>query len=379
MRRFARRWAGCLLAVLAAAAHAAELRPPSPTLRAEGRAAIYHEDLAGARERAVRAALIRGLERYAGLRIEAATLIRKGELIDREVRAHTQGYVRSFEVVDSRRDGGEMVVEVSLTVAEEPVAESFRRLMSATTTLLLVRETNLGRPVDGGILPARLADPFFTTALVVPPPERLAALASQVPEGFYGRPDPETVKELGLRWLAGVILVVRADTRKLDGGAGSLGYAVDPAVLRPVVAADGDLTLLDGRSGRVLASRRFEDVRGSDAACAERAGREALASLAEQMRGFVVERLSAHVRELGHPLRVIARGAAADDGGRRLAQVLESTRWVERVEHVREAPGEAVLQATCRENPYYVVEELRQAPEIRVVRFDAGLGEVEVR
>lgn len=375
------RWlaAGCLVAVLPAITPADELQPPSPTLAVSGRAAIYHEDLAGARERAVRAALVRGLERYAGLRIEASTLIRKGELIDREVRAHTHGYVRSFEVVDSRRDGGEMVVEVRLTVAEEPVAASFRRLMSATTTLLLVREANLGRPVDGQILPAMLADPFFTTDLVVPPAERLAELAAKVPESFYGKPDPATAKELGLRWLAGVILVVRADTRKLDGGAGSLGYDVDPAVLRPVVAADGDLTLLDGGSGRVLASRRFEDVRGSDNACAERAGREALTALAVEMRGFVVERLSAHVRELGHPLRVVARGAAAADGGRGVVRLLETTRWVERVEVVRQAAGEAVLQATCRENPFYVVEELRQSPEIRVVRFDAGLGEVEVR
>ncbi len=368
-----------VITALPTAVSADQIRPPSPTLQVSGRAAIYHEDLAGARERAVRAALIRGLERYAGLRIEASTLVRKGELIDREVRAHTHGYVRSFEVVKSLRDGGEMVVEVRLTVAEEPVAESFRRLMSSTTTLLLVREANLGRPVEGRILPAMLADPFFTTALVVPPAERLEALASKVPDGFYGQPDPDTVQELGLRWLAGVILVVRADTRKLATGAGSLGYDVDAAVLRPVVAADGDLTVLDGRSGRVLVSRRFEDVRASDAACAERAGREALAALGEQMRDFVVERLSAHIRELGHPLRVIARGNAAAEGGRHLARVLETTRWVERVEPVREQPGEAVLRATCRENPFYVVEELRQTPEIRVVRFDAGRGEVEVR
>jgi len=380
MKRLVHRLAaGCLIAALPAIASADGLQPPPPALEVSGRAAIYHEDLAGARERAVRAALIRGLERYAGLRIEASTLIRKGELIDREVRAHTHGYVRSFEVVDSRRDGGEMVVEVRLTVAEEPVAASFRRLMSATTTLLLVREANLGRPIEGQILPAMLADPFFTTDLVVPPAERLAELSSKVPAGFYGKPDPGTAKELGLRWLAGVIVAVRADTRELDGGAGSLGYDLDPSVLRPVAAAAGDLTILDGRSGRVLASRRFEDVRASDAAGAERAGRQALTALAGEMRAFVVERLSAHVRELGYPLRVVARGAAAAEGGRRLAQVLETTRWVERVEHLREQAGEAVLQATCRENPFYVVEELRQAPEIRVVRFDAGLGEVEVR
>ena len=96
---------GCLAAAPSAAA---ELPSPEPTLTATGRAAIYHDDVAGARERAVHAALIRGLERYGGLRIESSTLIKKGELIDREVRAHTRGYVRSYEVLESRREGDEL-------------------------------------------------------------------------------------------------------------------------------------------------------------------------------------------------------------------------------------------------------------------------------
>ena len=373
---------GFMAAWLAAALPAfagSEMPSPSPTLEVAGRATIYHDDLAGARERAVRAALLRGLERYAGLRIEASTLIEKGELIDREMRARTQGYVESFDVLGSRRDGGEMVVDVRLTVAEQPVESSFRRLMSATTTLLLVREANLGKPIDGQILPAMLTDPFFTTDLVVPSVDRLDDLASRVPGGFFRAADPRTAKELGLRWMAGVILVARADTRKIGSKAEALGYDLDPSVLRPVVAADGNLTILDGHTGRVIAEHRFEDVRGSDSMCFERAGREALAALAEQMRTFVVDRLSVHIRELGHPLRVVVQGPAAKDGGRRVAEVLESTRWVEEVERVREAPGEAVLEAVCRENPYYVVEELRQAPELQIVRFDAGRGEVEVR
>lgn len=77
---------------------------PSPTLTVSGRATIYHDDLAGARERAVEGALIRALEQYAGIRIEATTLIKKGELIDREVRANTHGFVRSFEVLNTTRE-----------------------------------------------------------------------------------------------------------------------------------------------------------------------------------------------------------------------------------------------------------------------------------
>jgi hypothetical protein len=36
-------------------------------------------------------------------------------------------------------------------------------------------------------------------------------------------------------------------------------------------------------------------------------------------------------------------------------------------------------QARCRENPLYVVEELRRVPELEILHFEAGRGEVEVR
>lgn len=362
-----------------AAVAAAELEPPDPTLVATGRATIYHDDVAGARERAVQAALVRGLERYGGLRIEASTLIKKGELIDREVRAHTHGYVRSFEVVESRRDGAELVVTVRLTVAEQPMAESFRRLMSATTTLLLVREANLGQPVAGQILPAILADPFFTSQLVVPSPEQLAAAGQRLPEAFFKAPDAAGVKELGLRMMAGVLIVAWADTRQMASDADALGYEVDAAVTRPVVTARGNLTILSGQTGHTLASHRFDDVRAADATDVVRAGREALHQLAARMREFVVVKLTEYVAELGFPLRVVVRGDAAREGARRVAGVLAATRWVDHVELVRETAGEAILQATCREKPLYVVQELRQAPELRVVRFDAAAAEVEVR
>jgi len=359
-------------------AGAAGRQAPSPVVTVAGRATVYHGDLAGARERAVRAALVRALERYAGLRIEATTLIKRGELIDREVRAHTHGYVRSFEVLGEHRDGDELVVRVRVHVAPAPVEESFARMMSATTTLLLVRESNLGQQVKGQIVPAILADPFFTAKVVVPPAEVLRSANSKVPAHFFQAPDPQTAKELGLRYLAGIVVAGWAGTKELETGAESVGYQVDPSVLRPVVAASGNLTILDGRTGRVLASRRFDDVRASDASDPARAGLKALATLGAQMKRFLIDSLSAHIRKLGFPLQVTVTGAAAAHGAESVRQILENTRWVRRVDVLSEAPKRTVLQAVCTENPAYVVEELRQEPTLHVRRFDAPAATVEV-
>jgi hypothetical protein len=206
-------------------------------------------------------------------------------------------------------------------------------------------------------------------------------LAGEVGERYYERPDPQTTRELGLRWLAGLVVVVSAETRTLESGAQTLGYAVDEAVTRPFVEASGNLTVLDARSGETLAARRFDDVRGSDASSPERAGRKALGALAGAMRNFVVESLTRHVEALGFPLRVVVRDAAAAEGARGVARVLEDTRWVESVRLVEEdaAKRRTVLEARCRENPLYVVEELRRVPELEILHFEAGRGEVEVR
>lgn len=353
--------------------------PPPATLVASGRAAIYRGDLAGARERAVRAALLRGLERYAGVRIEASTWIDRGELIEREVRAHTHGYVQSFEVLDSRREGEELLVEVRLTVAEKPVAESFRRWLSSTSTLLLVRERHLSEPaLDRGLATA-LAAPLAASALTLPSPEQQTELAGRVPESFYRDPDHAGVRELGLRWLAGWIVVADADTRSLRTAGETLGYTLATDVTRPVVSASGTLSLFDGLSGKLLATRRFEDYRGADAADPERAGRRARGLLAGAMREFLLTELAGHLQEVGFPLRVVIDGPAAELGGQRAGEILRGVRWIETVEVEREEPGRLTLLARCRENPTYVVEELRQVEELRVVHFDAGLGRIEMR
>lgn len=364
---------------VALAAQQAPLAPPSAKVEVEGRATVYGEDVSGARDRAVAAALLRAAETWAGLRIESSTLIKKGELIDRQVRTSAKAFVKSHDVVGERRDGAEMVVKVRALVAAAPMEEAFRRLVSSTTTLLLVRESNLDRPVDGQVVPALLADPFFTSKVVVPPAATLRAASGKVPASFYGAPDPATAKELGLRHLAGFVVVASAKSRKLDSSADAIGYEVDPKVLRPVVAAEGNVTILSGLDGRVLASRRFDDVRASDASDPARAGVKALTELGARMKAFVVEKLGEHQAALGERLRVTVVGPAADGGAARVRQVLEATRWVKRVEVEEEGPGRAVLSLTCAERPFYVVEEMRHAPGIAVVRFDAARGEAEVK
>ena len=64
-----------------------------------------------------------------------------------------------------------------------------------------------------------------------------------------------------------------------------------------------------------------------------------------------------------------------------MVRLLEDVRWVESVQLVKEDAQKqrTVLELRCRENPLYVVEELRGVPELEILRFEAELGEVEIQ
>lgn len=341
-------------------------------LEASGSATVYHGDLAGARDRAVAAALLRGLERHGGLRVEAATLLRQGELVDREMRTRTRGFVTDHELVAERREGDQLTVEVRLRVAELPEGAAFAEIARAASTLLVVCERNFGQPAGRSLVTPLLAAPFLAA------PHAVAA-GDEAVCAFAGDLPPGTVRTLADGAAAATVVVAALDSATVPSGPGSLGYAVDRSALRPVAAASGTVTLYAGGSGERLAGLAVDDVRGSDAARPERAGEEALVRAGERMRDFVVERLADRVAGEGYPLRVVVRGERAQRGAAALVATLESSRWVERVELVAEAPDRAELRAVCRERPARMVAELRGDPELEIVRFDAGMGLVEVR
>jgi len=141
------------LTVAVSSAAASVLQAPSPVVTVTGRAAIYHGDLAGARERAVRAALVRALERYAGLRIEelghplwvtvSGAVAADGAAAVRQILKNTR-WVRKVTI--AREEPSRTVLQVVCTENPAYVVEGLRqeptfhiRRFDAAATALQVR------------------------------------------------------------------------------------------------------------------------------------------------------------------------------------------------------------------------------------------------
>lgn len=343
---------------------------------ASGSATVYHGDVAGAHDRAVAAALLRGLERQSGLRLEGSTLVRQGELVERELRARTGGFVRDYKVVSSRRDGDQVTVGVLLDVADDVDAASFAPIAGASATLLVVCERDLDRAPGNRVVGALLAAPFLRA------PHSLAVGDAVLCEGFAAGSrdlDPDEVRTLADRHAAATIVVAAVESAPLDSGTRSLGYTVASSALRPVAAARAAAAIYSGATGERLAGLAVDDARGSDASRPERAAEEARVRAGGRLRNLLVERLAAGVRDEGYPLRIVVHGHRARGGAAGLVARLETSRWFERIELVAESAGQVELRAHCRERPALMVAELRGEPGLEIVRFDAARALVEVR
>ncbi len=80
--------------------------------------------MANAREKAVENALRNAVEMGFGVYIDSATLTENATLISDDIVAEAKGFVRSYEVIDSKESGGVLTVTVKAVISMDKVWES---------------------------------------------------------------------------------------------------------------------------------------------------------------------------------------------------------------------------------------------------------------
>lgn len=97
---------------LVAAALAAGKKPEFVTQEATGEAAIVGTDTDKARKEAISAALREAVEQVVGVRVSSQTLTANNQLITDKILSRSDGYVRKYDIVDRKEEGG--VVRVTI-------------------------------------------------------------------------------------------------------------------------------------------------------------------------------------------------------------------------------------------------------------------------
>lgn len=115
-------FAGIVL-LLACVAGARAASAETQTVEAVGEAAIVKDDRGAAVERATEDALRRAVEQACGTLVQTSSETKDFQLISDRILTQARGYVKSYEELDRRVDGGAMVVKVRATVGTEQLAD----------------------------------------------------------------------------------------------------------------------------------------------------------------------------------------------------------------------------------------------------------------
>lgn len=115
-------FAGIVL-ILACVAGARAASAETQTVEAVGEAAIVNDDRGAAVERATEDALRRAVEQACGTLVQTSSETKDFQLISDRILTQARGYVKSYEELDRRVDGGAMVVKVRATVGTEQLAD----------------------------------------------------------------------------------------------------------------------------------------------------------------------------------------------------------------------------------------------------------------
>lgn len=144
--------AAALLVLMSASALAAE-----PVVQeATGEAAIVAGDKAAAKEKAKDDALRRAVEMAVGTMVSAETQTANYQLISDKVLTQASGYVKKYEIVSTKEDGGAMVVTIKATIGTEKLTDDLQGMgllisrKGKPRLMLMIAEQNIGMSAPAG-------------------------------------------------------------------------------------------------------------------------------------------------------------------------------------------------------------------------------------
>jgi len=318
----------------------------SPTARAQdvlevqasGVGAI-RDDAGQARDEALRDALRRAVEEAVGVVIEGRTVMVDFAVVEDRVRGRSEGFVRSYDVVDEGRDGDLYRVEVLARVSRELVEDDLEgfgailRTALGNPRLVILPEASLPPPVLDEITTYFVTRSFF----VVDPRQALVDRASDV------RGSPDALAELARSLEAELVVDVNLTTtsslaRETDQNTFHRGEAT--VSLRAVLATTAQIVAAVSEEAAVVATSQRGALDGA---------------VGEATRGA----LSQFVLGVVGALNTSAR----DEG------TLVSIRV-----SVADLPGFAEYQTVAT-----FLQSLRGVSDVQARRFEAGTGTFDVQ
>lgn len=337
---------------------------------AEGFAPIVNNDLAQARDEAIADAQRKALEQVSGVWIDAETITRNRMLFDELVRTKTRGVVQNTNVLEAgKTPDGEFRVKLEAWVKAADVQERLPDLVSELSIIVLMPEQNAGQsqaqPVVENEIVTKLSDANYR----VLDPAHLQRIAQRDQLAARLRGDERTARELGLRFLANLIIIGEATAQPSQNTQG-------------IVSAHARVTarIIEAETGRIIPGGNISlaQVRGF-AQNTGTAGERALGNAAGPAAERLLQALDAYFKRKERRVEVRIKGLPSLDEYRAAKAFFEKLRWVSGAAEGGYSRDESLIVLTYPEKILYLAARIREEKRYRLVEFDRNRILVEYR
>jgi hypothetical protein len=350
---------GAILATLATLPIASTATAQTHTVEAEGYGTIIGGDIAQARDEAIIDARVRALEQVAGVFVDSQTLIKNEVLLDSMVRDRTQGLITSYKILDEgETSDGRYRVFIEARVVPEEVKQKLQGLTSDFAMVVMIQETNLGKPHGPPIVENAVITKLVEAGYRVADPNQVNKIRERDRMRALLENDLDAIKSIAGRFLANLLVMGRAMSEPSQVTQGIIS-----------ARARVNLRVVEAETGQILINREMGDIRGFDLA-QDRAGQKALRSAGESITEYLVERLDKHFKRKERTIEVRVRGLTSVEDLQRFKNLLRSFRWVSEVDEKAFNPKESVVTVRYPEKTLYLAGRIGGQHDYRVVQFD---------
>jgi len=325
----------------------------------EGYGTIYNNDIAQARDEAVIDAQRKALEQVAGVQVDSETITQNQALFDQIVRTRTAGVIQTYRVLpgDGPLPDGRYRVEVEAWVKAADVKGRLEGVVSELSMIVVIPERNMDQPQTQPSVENEIVSRLVGAGYRVHDHAQLQRLAARDKLTALLRGDEQTAREIGLRFLANLIVTGEASTRFSQNNQG-------------IVSAYARVTarVMEADTGGIIANVSVDERGfGRDQTGA---GERALQTAAQPAAERLIQSLDGYFKRKERRIEVHLRGLPSLDEYRRAKAFLEKLRWVTAVSEGAYAVDESTLTLTYPEKTLYLAAHLRRERRYRVVEFD---------
>jgi len=378
------------LLALAPAARGEDAR----TTEATGQAAIAGDVLA-AKEQAKDDALRNCVQQVATTLVTAATETDQAQLLSDRVYAHSEGYVRKFQVLEDARDGNTWTVKLRCEVSEAKLDEDLMafgiayRRAGMPRVFVLVAEQAInatqatgwwqggGNAADLRVMENAFMDRMEKSGFTFIDPEVLQGKVKL--EAIGADPNLQQAREIGVKSGAEIVVIGRAIAKPLGEmpiDNGTFYSAVANVSARAVRTDTGEILATTEFTG--TAGRGFEQIT---------AGRNALSEAGRQLARDLFAKIGkAWAREQSGSRRIAMAVGGVDDYARLAAfksVLVQSVRGVKDVQERSMENGRAELDVTLAGTSQSFATDLAtrkfQGFTVKVKKVTPGAVEVELK